>query len=347
MVVGERPCIRVPKRLGEYARRRLAAQGLLDTGYRVRREDDHILFPLTRPLSRDEAKALGGEPCVAFFEERRRKPSSVKEFLEERLGGPVDAVYSYSMVGDIVLVSLRPDQVERYGKLIGEAIAAIHPGVRAVYAKVSTIGGFRVQKLIHLHGEKRTWTIYKEHGIRFWVDVARMYVNPSLAEEHRRVAEMVRKGERVLDMFSGFGGFSLHIARLREAMVVATDINPYAIEALRKSAGMNRLRGDVHPIQCDAGLAEALLRRSFTRIIANNPLHIHEFSRPLCSLVEEGGAVHYYLISGSEEEAASRARDALSTAGCRTDVLGVRRVLDYSPYRYIYAVDLEVLRATR
>ncbi len=346
-MVDERPCIRVPKRLGERVRRRLVAQGLLDPGYKVRREDDHVLFPLTRPLSRGEAEVLGGEPCVAIFEERRRKPANVREFLEERLGRPVDAVYSYNMVGDIVLVSMKPEQVERYGRLIGEAVAAIHPGVKAVYAKVSTVGEFRVQKLVHLYGEKRTWTIYKEHGIRFWVDVARMYVNPSLAEEHRRVAEMVGEGERVLDMFSGFGGFSLHIARLREAVVVATDINPYAVEALRKSIGMNKLRGEVHPLQCDAGLAEALLRGSFTRIIANNPLHIHEFSKPLCSLVGEGGIIHYYLVSGSEEEAASRAGEALVEAGCRVEIRGVRRVLDYSPYRYIYAVDLEVLRATR
>lgn len=346
-MVAERPCLRVPKRLGEHARRRLAAQGLLDPGYRVRRENDHILFPLTRPLSLEEAEALGGEPCVASFEERGRKPASVREFLEERLGGPVDAVYSYSVVGDIVLVSMRPEKVERYGRLIGEAIATIHPGVGAVYAKVSTVGEFRVQRLVHLYGERRTWTVYKEHGIRFWVDVARMYVNPSLAEEHRRVAKMVGEGELVLDMFSGFGGFSLHIASLREAVVVAADINPYAVEALRRSIGMNRLRGEVHPLHYDARLAEALLRRSFTRIVANNPIHIYEFSRPLCSLAVEGGAVHYYLVSGSGEEAAERAREALSEAGCRVNVLGVRRVLDYSPYRYIYAVDLEVLRATR
>ncbi len=344
----EKPCLKVPKRLGEKVRRRLAGQSLLDTGYKIRQEKGYILFPLVRPLEKEEAERLGGEPCRALFEERRKRLASVKEYIEEKMGRPLeDAVYSYSMVGDIALVSMKPEQVEKYGRLVGEAIAAIHPSIRAVYAKTLTAGDFRVQRLVHLYGERRTWTIYKEHGIRFWVDVSKMYVNPSLAEEHRRVAEDTRDGELVLDMFSGFGGFSIHTARLRAVVTVAIDINPHAVAALRRSLKLNRLRGEVHPLQCDARWAASAFKARFTRIIANNPLSIHEFSAPICRLASRGAKIHYYLLAGSGREAEESAVSHLSREGCLAEPLASRRVIDYSPYRYIYAVDLVVRRATR
>ncbi len=336
------PCLKIPRRSAEEARRRLLSLGLLDGSLKPRSDEGFVYLPLKKPVSLEEAASLGGEPCTGFFEERFEGPRSIGEVLREKLGDAAPRITSYSIVGDIAIISITPGIAGREA-LVGEAITRVQRNIKAVYGKIGTEGDYRVQRLIHLYGEKRTHTVYRENGLRFWVDIASMYVNPRLASEHLRIALAAGDGEKVLDMFSGFGGFPINIAAMRRVVAVAVDLNPAALEALRRSLSLNRLRGIVEAMQADSSILSRILRGGFTRIIMNLPHRSHEYLGEACSLASPQAWIHVYVVASRGEEAAGRVVESALREGCPEPSLkNTRRVLDYAPYKYIYAVDMQL-----
>ena len=246
---------------------------------------------------------------------------------------------SYVVIGSVAVVSLSRgrglDEARRYARDILEHA----PGVEAVYAKLETAGEHRAQRLVHLAGRKVEETVYVEHGLRFPVRLGRVYVNPRLATEHRRIASQARPGERVLDMFAGIGGFSLLLASTgKPSLVVANDVNPYAVEAMSRAVELNksRIRSRLVIMMSDALLLPTLLKPVFDRVIMNLPHNAKQFlpvARRLCS--PRGCIVHLYTVAQSPGEAV----EGLPGWAAPT---AARRVLDYAPGKSIYRVDLLV-----
>ncbi len=131
-----------------------------------------------------------------------------------------------------------------------------------------------------------------------------MCVNTRLASERLRVAREIADGSLVLDLFSGYGGFALNIAKIRWAEVVAIDINPYAVEHMRRSIAMNRLRGYVYPIITDS--RGPPLRGEFDVVIADNPTNIGSFIEIIEDLLKRGGKAYIYLLAESAEDATNK-----------------------------------------
>ena len=245
---------------------------------------------------------------------------------------------SLDIIGDIALIQL-PTQVARdYGKVIGEAIMKVHRNVKAVFARGEVTGDFRVRSLVHIAGEYKIETIHKEHGVKILVDISKTYINPSLAEEHRRVSQLVRDNECVLDMFCGVGPFSLLIAHQHRALVIALDLNPHAIACLKKSIKLNKLRGEILALVTDSKYSSSMLRsRYFNHIIMNLPHKSLEFLDEACKLVKSGGLVHVYSIGKSVDEVINAVK---SSCTCMEEVVDVRKVLDYAPHKYVFRVSI-------
>jgi len=332
------PAVAAPLSRAKEVLRVLSRMGLRDARHRPVKRGGLLYIPVT---DRELAAEAGFETAVVCAE-RSLRGATFKGLLAERREVPPEVLAripgSFDIVGDIALIELEPDVAERYGSAVAKAIMELHPRVRAVYARGPTVGVERVRVLRHIGGEERTVTVHREYGISICVDIAHAYYNPSLAEEHRRIAELVRNGDRVLDMFAGVGPFALHIAKLRSATVIAIDINPYAIACLRRSLELNRLRGDVHPLEGDSRLADSMLRRVFSHVIMNLPHSSLEFLPVALRLLEPGGALHIYLVAGSAEEARRLVETRAGAAGWELRVVEVRRVLQYAPRRWIYRV---------
>ncbi len=60
----------------------------------------------------------------------------------------------------------------------------------------------------------------------------------------------IRRGERVLEPFAGTGAISIALAAKASA-VVATDINPDAVESIKRNAELNGLMGKVKAVNAD------------------------------------------------------------------------------------------------
>ncbi|MCE4613022.1 MAG: class I SAM-dependent methyltransferase family protein [Desulfurococcales archaeon] len=331
-------CVRVPKSLGEPARRILYRRGELVATLKPRVVGDYVAYPVAsaeRASSILLSEGIEAEPCRDLFEEYRRARA-----------GP--APRGYLVVGDIVLFSGRREELEDLREA-ARVVMESQPRVKAAFAKVRVEGDYRRPSLVHLAGEKRTWTLHKEHGLRFYVDIAKAYFNPRLAYEHRRVASMASDGERVLDMFSGVGGFSLHIASLARARVLAVDLNPYAAAyaAINVALNRRRLRGEVLVLRADASRLPSILRGGFTRIIMNHPTASVKYLGHACRLAADGAMAHVYVFSLSWLEARDTVLEALEASSCGAEILGVREVLEYSQDTSLYALDVRLIGAPK
>ena len=339
-----RPCIAVEAKSAEDVRRLLLKEGLLDKSVEIDRNADKSIVYI--PVVNAELAArivmeklgLSVGTCTREFVERRTwtREQLVKGFLEA--GGLPR--HSYMQVGDIVVFSAK--SVEEVEKLrqTARVLSQAFPHLKAFYAKLCTEGEERIAKLEHLYGERKTRALVREHGVELWVDIAKAYYNPRLSEEHYKISSFVSNGEKVLDMFTGVGGFCIQILVRKKATVYCNDINQEAVKLLHESLVWNfkKLRGRAIVLNCDAKrLHEILSKRSFDRIIMNHPTRSLEFLSVARQLVKDGGIVHLYLLL---EKSKASASEISKLVGEGFKVERVDEVLEYSPRKSVFRADL-------
>ena len=312
----------VPKEKAEETLKLLKKMNLIDRRYKVTRIGDYVYIPVVREVEGFELKDVELE--------EREGSTNLKKCIEKKLGKG-EWPRSFSVIGDIALISLNDPGLLKYKDVIADCIMKLQKNVKSVWAKLGTEGETRTAKLVHLGGESKTETVYTEHGLRFKVDLAKVYVNPSLVHEHSEVAKIVKEGEKVLDMFAGAGFFSLHIASRASAEVVAIDINPYAIKCMIDSIELNKkkLKGTIIPILGDARAVTKYFKdKSFDVVIMNLPHKAHEFLDVAGRLARR--LIILYTV-GKEEDVKEKFKD-----------FRMKKVLDYSPYKFIWRIEIPV-----
>jgi tRNA (guanine37-N1)-methyltransferase len=217
-------------------------------------------------------------------------------------------------VGDIAIVKL-PDlsltEKRRVAKMLLEEMKNVHV---VVEQEGGIEGEYRLRKLRHLAGEKRTDTVHRENGCVFRVDIGGCYFSPRLSTERLRVAQEVSKKERVLNMFAGVGPFSILIAKTAGARVTSCELNKLAVKLHVENNTTNRVANLVTVIQGDAGDIPKLLGVKFDRILMPLPAGADKFLPVALRLIRKGGMIHYYrhLLGENEDEAAEALRRELS-----------------------------------
>ncbi len=346
----EVPFLSVPSKYGEEIRQRLLSLGIFDPNYRLVSKDGRLFFPLRRPLIVNELipelNSIDYHIGVMDFPKARIDPRTLAEALRGILPDDELALLprAYDLIGDIAVLEI-PDEIAQHGALIGEKFLKIHRNFVTVLRKKSAITGIvRTRRYDLLAGVDKTDTIHTEYGCRIVVDLSRAYFSPRLLEEHRRVAAQVTGSEYVVDMFTGVGPFPLHIAKRTTANVIAVDVNPSAIDLLRKSMTLNRLKGIIMPVVSDIKRYVASVKTGTAdRVIMNHPSDAISFIDEACTLLRAGGIMHYYdFIGGNDVEGTviAKVQKAVESSGRRVrDVLLVRKVRDSAPYEYHVAVD--------
>jgi len=204
---------------------------------------------------------------------------------------------TYDIVGDIAVIRV-PEPLRHHSKLIAEAIMSTHREVKAVWRQSSSVSGdFRLRNLEFLLGKKTTETRYKEHGCVYKTDLRKAYFSPRLSYERLRIAELIQKGEVVLNMFAGVGCYSISIAKHSEPMkVYSVDVNPSAFQYLHENIRLNRVADLVIPIQGDAKkVTEKELQNAADRVLMPLPERACEYlDYAMLALKPTGGWIHYY-----------------------------------------------------
>jgi len=349
-------CVKVPKIHGEKAISLADKLKIVNKELEIQRNQSFIYVPLIRQPSENESETLkeqipGSEVSTRVFPEKKKLTKTFVELLEDKLPPYLLASLprAVDLVGDIAIVEL-PPELDAHKNIIGKAVLESQKNVRTVLAKAGAVGGtFRLREFSVIAGEPKTETIHKEYGCQYHVDLAKVYFSPRLSYEHSRVASLVEEGETVVDLFAGVGPFAILIAKTHEDVEVhAVDVNPYAIEFLKRNIRLNRVEGKVHPIFGDAKqVVEERLSGVADRVIMNLPEKALEFVDAACGAVKPmGGVVHFYsFVSASDalENLKLRFIDAVEKCGRKVEkILFSRLVRATAPHEWQAVLDAKI-----
>jgi tRNA (guanine37-N1)-methyltransferase len=351
------PCLKVKKIQGQEALILASKLKIINRELRIQKNKDYIYLPLIRQLRKDELskiKALLPHVVISksVFIKEKQKTKSLVQALEDQLDKHLleKLPRALDMIGDIAIVEI-PPELETYESQIGEAVLVTQKNVRTVLEKDSAISGtYRIREYKIIAGEPRTTTIHKEYGCQYKVDVAKAYFSPRLSNEHNRIASLVQKRETIVDLFAGVGPFSILIAKKNpDVKVYAIDINPAAMEFLRKNIRLNRVENRVFPLLGDAKqTVDKQLFGVADRIIMNLPEKAMEFIDTACRTMKPaGGVVHYYefiRLPDSLENLKLRFSNAVEKAGRRVDSFASEKTIRATaPYEWQAVLDAKIL----
>ncbi len=253
------------------------------------------------------------------------------------------------IIGDIAVIripfELEPEEL----KPLAERILEEFKYIRSVWGGLPGVSGpYRLRPYVHLAGEKRSETIYREHGCLFKVDITRVYVSPTLNYEHRRIARLVRPGEVITNMFAGAGFFSIIAAKLsRPRKVYSIDINPDAYRYMVENVKLNKVEDIVEPILGDAAqVIMEKLQSTSDRVLMPYPELALDYLRYAVMAIRSSGWIHVYLHIEADksenpyEKAKNMVADALSELVKKHSFGTIRKVRTVKPRTYQIVVDV-------
>lgn len=234
------------------------------------------------------------------MKEGRRRIPLLKRLAIEVLGEDLaKRVWSrVEFIGDIAVIKVPFSLSPKDLRPLAEALLREVPRVKSVWAAFPGVGGeYRVRSYIHLAGDMRSETIYKEYGCLFKIDITKVFLTPRLSYEHMRVAKLVKEGEVVTNMFAGVGTFSIVIAKYSKPRAVhSIDINPAAYQYMVDNVLLNKVEGIVLPYLGDAArvIDEKLVSTS-DRVLMPLPDLALPYLPHAVKALRDRGIVHLYL----------------------------------------------------
>ena len=335
--------LKIPKNMANDVRKILLNYSLLNLDARIKRENDFVIFPLNEKPDQDMQEIVGekGEIIETTFQMQKRGPKSLKDYLKGKIDDEtIDEIRgSFDIIGDVVILEI-PDDLENYKELIGEA-ALKFTKRKAVFRKTSEIKGIiRTRELEYIAGEDISETVHHEFGCRLMLDVRNVYFSPRLATERKRVADSVKDGEVIVDMFAGVGPFPVLIAKSHDVKIYAIDINPEAYKYSKINIELNKVQDKIIPILGD--VREVLGNKDVKadRIIMNLPGSAYEFLDTAVQHIKHGGIIHYYEFSESFEKPVERLEEAAYPR--KVEILDKRKVRSRSPGKWHMGIDARI-----
>jgi tRNA (guanine37-N1)-methyltransferase len=256
---------------------------------------------------------------------------------------------SFDIIGDIAII--KHNNIPN-SDAIGKQIMTIHRNVKTVLTPVTRINGdFRVRELKLLAGENKTSTIHKESGCIFKVDVEKCYFSPRLSHEHLRIANLVKSGETIVNMFAGVGCFSIIIAKTQsQTKVYSIDVNPTAVQCMEENVKINQVCGGVGPLLGDSkDIIQTQLLEVADRVLMPLPEKALEYlPYAFLALKKTGGWIHYYDFqhaSGKEnpvEKTKLKVAEKLDSMGVSYVFANSRVMRPTGPNWYQTVIDIQV-----
>jgi tRNA (guanine37-N1)-methyltransferase len=154
----------------------------------------------------------------------------------------------FSNVGQIAHLNLR-SQYLPYKHLIAQVILDKNPSIKTVINKIDNVGAediFRTFSYEVLAGPDDLNVEVKEEECLFRFDYAKVYWNPRLHSEHKRLVAEFKEGEVVADVMAGVGPFAIPAGRKR-IFVWANDLNPNSHTSLLDAITRNKVSPFVRP----------------------------------------------------------------------------------------------------
>ena len=255
---------------------------------------------------------------------------------------------AFDQIGDIIVIRI-PDSLLSKKKVIGETLLKEVSTAKSVLYQSSDVSGdFRTRSLELLAGEDKTETEYKEFGCRFFVDVEKAFFSPRLSTERERIADVIRNGETVINMFGGVGMFSILAAKNKKCTVYNIDINPVASQLCEKNISLNKLVGEVISLNGDATqIVNEQLKEKGDRTLMLLPERSDEFLESAILATKNGGIIHYYShIHADKKQDTPKLSEEhyLKVTNVKSEILGSKIVRAIGPRYYQTVVDVKIIK---
>ncbi|SES70785.1 methyltransferase [Methanococcoides vulcani] len=327
------PCIAIPKKKGEPARKFLMELDILDKSLKISSEDGELYIPIERELTPEELDEL---PEDAKQIEREFESHEKILTLEDILG----FTPGYEIIGDIALIEADEPEAQK----IADALLKLHKNVNTVLGAVSAVEGeFRTRRFKVLAGEERTETIHKDHGCKYKVDLARAYFTPRLSTERQRIVSQISENDVVFDMFAGVGPYSIPIAK-KCKKVIAMDKNPDAINFLKENVKFNSI-GNIKVIEGDANEIARNFKGIADHVIMNLPHSADAFLDAAIYVTAPQGIIHYYGMTHEDDlfdSSIGLIEAAAKKVGRSVEVVECRTVRSYAPHQYNVCIEVRI-----
>ncbi|MFX1427109.1 MAG: class I SAM-dependent methyltransferase family protein [Promethearchaeota archaeon] len=355
----------------EFLKENFDRVSIIDQRYKTEQEKNYKLFPLIERKNIHDilVKKIRNHISVELITKKGiLNPNFKYRTLEEALNGKIPPIYvnlipsSYDVIGSVAILEFeKPDQINNkdfidYKCLVANAVIDVNKNVKSVFEKKSEIkGSYRLRDLVYLSGENKTETIHRENNCVFHLDIKTTFFSPRLVYERRRISESyIHENEVIIDMFTGVGPFSIQIAKLKHVEIHAFDLNPNAIEFLKKNIYSNQLKGTIFPYNMNirdllnpTNQIGKKMKNNIDRIIMNLPEKSIDFIDVACFLMRKsGGVLHFYKISDKpdpENRTVKLLKKMLNKFEWDIDkVLDSKIVKSYSPKADLVAIDLDI-----
>lgn len=327
----------------EKIKKALIEKNILTRSHLGKRDNNAFIFPILKK-SKDILDIVPGSEYVDDVFDTADRNQSYKNFLKPRLTEEElsELPTSYDIIGDIIIIDIRD---KKRSVEIGEALLKAHKNIKVILRKRGQHQGeFRTQPLSYVAGEKRKVTNYKENNITLRLDVEEVYFSPRLSTERKRIFTQVKKGEKILVMFSGCGPYPITISKNTEAeKIIAIEKNPVAHKYALINKEINKVN-NVDFILSDVKNAVPKLDMVFDRILMPLPKDAEDFLTLALSVSKEKTIIHFYDFEHESEfkKGPEKIKLAAKAFGASVKILRTVKCGQYSPGKFRICVDFNV-----
>ena len=248
-----------------------------------------------------------------------------KKLKEEELDKVKNA---FDIIGSIAILEI-PQELRNKKKIIAQAVMSSHKNVKSVYLEKSGRSGkYRLQKLEHITGAKKTETVIVENGVMLKVDVSKVYFSPRQSSERKRICDQIKKGQEVMVMFSGAGPYVVEIAKNTPAKsVFGIEANRSAHKYAVENVATNKVEDKVRLFCGSVEKIMPSIKKKFDRIIMPLPKEAYKHLPLALRRIKKNGTIHYYdFLPVQEIKKTTKERIVSASKKTRSKVRILKRV---------------------
>jgi tRNA (guanine37-N1)-methyltransferase len=253
---------------------------------------------------------------------------------------------NYDILGDVAILKFQDNTSSEEKLKKAQEIMNQYKSVKTVLEKIDKVHGrLRTIKTNYLFGKDTLIAHYNENGCRFNLKVDSCYFSPRLANERMQVAKLIKKGNKVLVMFSGVAPFPIVIARHSRpkkilSIELGKDCQKYALENIK----MNKFEGLIEHIQGDVKRIIPKLNEKFDVIVMPRPNLKETFLKEALGVSKKGSKLIYYGFSpeSKKDKMIKELESQAKKIKRKIEILKVLEAGDIAPYEHRYRIEIVV-----
>ena len=215
-------------------------------------------------------------------------------------------------------------------------------------ARNGEIIGEKREATVELLVGDRDWAIRKENGVKYGYHVTKCMFSSGNINERRRMGEIARENEIVVDLFCGIGYYTLPIlVKNKIKHVYSCEWNDNAIKALKFNLENNNVSKKCTIIEGDNRLTTKELTDKADRVLLGLlPTSEGSYQVALSCLKPKGGVLHIHGLSPSNDyqrfvtETCKKLLDI--NAKYKITDIQINKIKSYAPHWDHLVLDIEI-----